>query len=80
MVLVDLQPRRLGWGSPYIGSVAVTEYIPKAAVRAAGIGGIADLAIHRERPFVKGKFSETSRLLEWRLLAVSLLLVCNTRD
>jgi len=30
------------------GSVAVIEYIPKAAGRTAGIGGIADLAIRGE--------------------------------
>ena len=29
---------------------------PKPAVRAAGVGGIADLAIHGKQPFVSGKF------------------------
>jgi len=33
--------------------VAVTEYIPKAAVRAAGIGGIADLAIQESLRFLR---------------------------
>jgi len=37
------------------GSVAVIEYIPKAAVRTAGMGGIADLAIHQKQPLVSGK-------------------------
>ena len=42
------------------GSVADPHDTPKAAVRAAGIRGIADLAIHRKQPFVSGKFRETT--------------------
>jgi len=38
------------------GSLAELNDTPKAAVRAAGIEGIADLAIRRMRPFVSGKF------------------------
>ncbi len=39
-----------------LGPVAVLEYIPKAAVQAAGIGGIADLAIRRKQPLASGNF------------------------
>jgi hypothetical protein len=46
------------------GSVADSHDTPKAAVRAAGIGGIADLAIHPKQPFVSGNFQESSRELE----------------
>ena len=51
------------------GSVADPHDIPKAAVRAAGIGGKADLAIHRKQPFVSGKFRKATRELERRVLA-----------
>ena len=46
------------------GSLAELNDTPKAAVLAAGIGGIADLAIHQKQPFVSGKFRETTRELE----------------
>ena len=51
------------------GSVADLEYIPKAAVQAAAIGGKADLAIRRKRPPVSGEFRETTRELERQVLA-----------
>jgi len=51
------------------GSIAVIEYIPKAAIRAAGLGGIADLAIHRKQPFVSGKSWARCQELEWQVLA-----------
>jgi hypothetical protein len=51
------------------GSVAVIEYIPKAAVRAAPIGGKADFAIRRNRPFASDKFWEEPRELERQVLA-----------
>ncbi|MGB5412643.1 MAG: hypothetical protein WBN09_14005, partial [Woeseiaceae bacterium] len=38
------------------GSLAELNDTPKAAVRAAAIEGIADLAIRRKRPFVSGNF------------------------
>jgi len=38
------------------GSVAVIEYIPKAAVWTAAIGAIADLAIRRKRQVASGKY------------------------
>ena len=53
------------------GSVADHEYIPKAAVQAATIGRIADLAIHRKRPLASGKFQEITRELERQVLADS---------
>jgi hypothetical protein len=53
------------------GSFADPHDTPKAAVRAAGIEGIADLAIRRKRPFVSGKFRESTRELERGVLAVS---------
>ena len=46
------------------GSFAELNDNPKAAVRVAGIRGIADLAIHQKQPFMSGKFRETTRELE----------------
>jgi len=46
------------------GSIAELNDTPKAAVRAAGIGGIADLAIHLEQPFLSGKFQESTSEFE----------------
>ena len=46
------------------GSLAELNDNPKAADRAAGIGRIADPAIHRRRSFLSGKFRETIRELE----------------
>jgi hypothetical protein len=37
---------------------------PYTAVRAAGIEGTADLAIHQKQPFVSGKFRKTTREIE----------------
>ena len=44
---------------------------PKAAVRAAGVGGIADLAIRRNRPFASDKIWEDPRELKRQVLAYS---------
>ena len=53
-----------GWcESGCFGSAAVIEYIPKAVARAAGIGGIADLAIHPQRPFPRGRSLEYREIL-----------------
>ncbi len=45
----------IGAGGSF-GSLAVIEYILKAAARPAGFEREADLAIHLELPFVSGKF------------------------
>ena len=62
---------RKGDTSVRFGSLADPHDISKAAVRAAGIGGIADLAIHQRQPFMGGKYRETTRALEWQVLARS---------
>ena len=52
------------------GSSAELNDTPKAAVRAAGIEGIADLAIRQNRPFASDKFWKETSELEWQVLAV----------
>ncbi len=42
------------------GSFAELNHTPKAAVQLAPIEGEADLAIHRKRSFVSGKYSPSS--------------------
>ena len=63
MVLVDLQPRQLGWGSPYIGSLAELNDTPKPAVRGAAIEGIADLAIRGFRNADGESFHQKYRIM-----------------
>ena len=53
------------------GSVADPHDTLKAAVRAAGMGGIADLAIHQKQPFTSGKYWELLWELERKVLADS---------
>ena len=52
-----------------LGSFADPHDTPKPVVRAAGMGGIGDLAIRQNRPFARDKFWEEPRELERQVLA-----------
>jgi hypothetical protein len=54
------------------GSLAELNDTPKAAVRAAGVGAIADAAIHLQQRLSSGKFQEPTSELERQILVVCL--------
>ena len=61
--------RRFQFASVHFGSVAELNDTPKGAVRAAGIGGISDVAIHLKQGFLIGGFQESTSELERQVLA-----------